>query len=200
MNKHLINIRGASASGKTTAVKQFCRRAGMRIETVDAPFGKLPLSILSGGKIVVLGDYEREANCLGADRFKNGMRDIIDSVMEISNRFAPKVILYEHLISSLATRGTKQVAQVAEALGYDFWAVTLLLSEEKRLANLHARSGDDCGLNTFDKNNVEKVRRMSENLAKNGLNVIPINVDGIRKENMWRIVDYAIRQADAGVY
>ena len=50
--KLLINIRGASASGKTTIVKQFLERFGFSVEKVKTPFADLPVSVVDGGGVV----------------------------------------------------------------------------------------------------------------------------------------------------
>lgn len=193
MNKYLINLRGASASGKTTALKQFCDRSGFVVEKVSTPFGDLPVSVLRSG-IIVLGDYSLDANCLGADRFNGGTQDIIDCLIAVYEQYNPNIIIYEHMLSSLSFRGTNIIAGLAHEFGYEFFAIQLQLSESKRWQNLMQRSGSEAKSKNFDRNNGERVTIACEKLKKAGIEVIQIDVQNIKKENMWKVVEYGIRK------
>lgn len=192
--KVLINIRGASASGKTTCVKQFCERRGFRVEKIEAPFSALPVSVLSGGKIVVLGDYSANGNCLGVDRYENGKRDIIDCIMEVAITHNPEIIIYEHMLGSNTCNGTKEISDVASAFGYEYYGIYFSLSDEKRLKNLYARSGKQAGTKKFDLAK-KRTERSAEMLNELGLRVVTCNVENIKKEEMWEILENAINEA-----
>lgn len=191
--KRLINIRGASGSGKTTAVKQFCERRGFRVEQVQTPFATFPVSLIDAGKIIVLGDYSANGNCLGVDRYKNGKSDIMDCLMEVAIRYSPAIILYEHMLGSNTCAGTKEIAEVASAFGYSYYGIFLKLSDEKRLQNLYTRAGKNPGLKQFG-NRAKRTERAAEMLNEAGLQCAIVNVEGIARDDMWRIVDDAVRE------
>lgn len=193
--KALINIRGASASGKTTVVRQFCERRGFIVKNIKTPFALLPVSVIDNGKIIVFGDYSANGNCLGADRFHGGKSDIVDLIIEVDNVFAPEAIIYEHMLSSHASKGTIEIAQVASAFGYGYFGVQLSVSEEKRYKNLLSRSGNEAGTKTFSKNNGERINRATERLKNAGLRVTTIDVENWDKDEMWRIAENAIDEA-----
>lgn len=194
MRKCLINIRGLTASGKTTAVKQFCERKGFSVKKIEAPFSVLPVSILDSGKIIVMGDYSANGNCLGVDRYRNGKSDIIDCIVELASAYTPDVIIYEHMMGSNTFKGTKEIAEVASAFGYDYFGIYLQLSNEKRLKNLYARAGKNAGTKHFNDRR-KNAERAAERLNEAGLRVDIVNVEDIEKDNMWRIVDDAVRTA-----
>lgn len=195
MNKCLINIRGASASGKTTAVKQFCEKYGFRVEKVKTPFSVLPVSILNGGGVVVLGDYSAPNKCLGADTYPNGNKDITDAIVEVDSIYRPNVILYEHMLSSHVSKGTIEIAELAKMFGFDYFGVQLSLSEEKRFKNLIERSGENARHKNFNRINGEYINRATIRLRNAGLNVVVVDVERYARSEMWRIVDGAIREA-----
>lgn len=193
--KLLINIRGASASGKTTIVKQFLERFGFSVEKVKTPFADLPVSVVDGGGVVVLGDYSANGNCLGVDRYHGGKSEIIDAIISVEDAYHPNIIIYEHMLSSHVSKGPLEIAEVASHFGYEFLGLQIALSEEKRMQNLMCRSGGAGGTRTFNKNNGEKVSRASERLREAGINCIVVDVENTPKENMWRVLDGAIRKA-----
>lgn len=193
-NKYLMNIRGATASGKTSALKQFCHKRGFRVEKVSTGFSHLPVSVLDGGDIVVLGDYSANGNCLGPDRFHGGKADIMDCIMAVADKYSPELIIYEHMLTSLVFKGSYEIAQVAMGIGYNFFAVQLELDERIRLSRLRKRSGKGAGTKTFSRNNTTRVSIASDKLQANGIDVIRINVDGMRPDEMWKVVEYGIRK------
>jgi hypothetical protein len=192
--KYLINIRGASASGKTTTLKQFCERYGFSVEKIHTPFHSLPICLINNSNIVVFGDYSADGNCLGADRFRDGTKDIIDCFIAVCEKYNPDIIIYEHMLSSHCFKGTSNIAKIAKEFGYIFFGIQLQLSEKKRFKNLIDRSGSNASTKQFNKNNGDKVDRASEKLINAGIDVMTVNVENMKKESMWKIIDYAIRK------
>lgn len=195
MKKILINIRGASASGKTTVVKQFCDRHGFVVEKIRTPFLTLPVSVLNGGGVVVLGDYSANGNCLGADRYPNGAKDIIDAIIETNNTIHPSIIIYEHMFSSHSSKATIEIAEISRLFGFEYLGIQLSLSEEKRFKNLISRSGKNARYKQFHKNNGAAINRATGRLMDAGLNVVTYDVENWKQEEMWRILDGSIREA-----
>lgn len=150
---------------------------------------------MMNGKVVALGDYSLPTNCVGADRFKNGKRDIIDGIIEAYSRYNPNIIIYEHMISSTTSKGTKEISKIASAYGYNYVGVQLSLSDEKRLKNLRNRSGENAGEKRFDTRK-KIVESATERLNKEGVTVSVYDVENLKKEEMWKVVDFAIRKAD----
>lgn len=193
-NKYLINLRGAGASGKTTVLRQYCERYGIsKVEKVETPFASLPISILNNG-VIVFGDYTIQANCLGADRFKNGSKDIIDCFIAVCEKYNPNIIIYEHMFSSHTFKCSYEISQIAKEFGYEYFAIQLQVSEQKRRRNVIARSGSNASMKRFDSNNGKRVDAASKKLMDAGIYVLQINVDNMKFENMWKILEYGIRK------
>ena len=194
----LINIRGAPAAGKTTTVKSFCERNKAHTEVLISPLrDKLPVSVIdfSGRKnsVIVLGDYNAKGNCLGTDRYNNGSKDIIEAIVESYYRYYPDVIIYEHMLSSHLFRSTKSIIDIAEVYGFDYLGIQLALSDKKRADNMRMRNKKSILPKHFDKQ--LGVNRSTQMLQEAGFTVVVENVDNIRKEDMWRILDDRVRKA-----
>ncbi len=186
----LINIRGAGGSGKTTAVKQYCELHNFKTEQVNSCSEKFIISVLENN-VIVMGDYGKRRTCLGADTYKGGMKDIMDCFVEVVNEYHPNAILYEHRLSSLSGRSTLELIKLAKAYDYSYFGLFLEISEENRKRNMYKRSGK-IGKKFYAEN---ASYRIANNLKKSGVNIEILNIDEYKKEDMWRIVDDAVRKA-----
>lgn len=193
--KRLINVRGATAVGKTTAMKQFCDRRGFSVSKIQTPFRELPICLIKNASIIVLGDYSVNGNCAGADRFPAGQGDIIDCVIAVAETYSPEIIIYEHMLTSHVFRGTNNIASVAREFGYEYLGVQLYLPEEERYRRLLLRSGENAGSKNFNHNNGDRVDAATDKLVNAGYDVIRIDASAVKRENMWKIVEYGIRKA-----
>ena len=198
--KKLINIRGAVATGKTTAVRQFCERRGFHVETIETPDAFVPVSVINGGRIVVLGDYSKKINCTGVDSFrrKDGSacknETIWNSIIGVERKYDPEIIIYEHMLTSNTFKGTKNIADVGRMLGYEYFGVQLFRSEESRLSLLKGRSGASAGTKSFSTNG-KRTNRATVMLNEGGYRVKTVNVEKIAKNDMWRVIENAIEEA-----
>lgn len=196
MKRKVINIRGAVATGKTESVRQYCNKVGFVVEKINTGFAILPVTILNCAEqnIVVLGDYSKTSNCLGPDRFKNGTKDIMDAISCVYEKYNPNLIIYEHMISSHLFRSSYEISKLCNSYGYDFCCIQLYCNESVRLERLVNRSGTSAKTKNFEKNNGDRVLSASYKLKKAGINVKVINTECISIDDMWRIVDCAVRQ------
>lgn len=196
----LINIRGAVASGKTTAVRQFCQLKGFRVETVELKDAVCCVTILGDGEIIVLGDYGNPANCTGPDRFrkkdgqsatKNTLRAL---VRETALRYKPRIIIFEHMLTSQLFKSTAEIAETGRRLGYEYAGYQLWRSEDSRAQMLFNRSGAMARTKNFHVN-AKRVNRATELLNAGGYNVEVVNVGAVKAEDMWKVVDGAVKKA-----
>ena len=198
--KRLINIRGAVATGKTTAVREFCQHYGFSVEEVDAKRIRFPVSVLDGRKIVVLGDYKNNKKVTGLDNLRNKEKkflckaDIKEMIFEVNKIYNPEVIIYERMLSSLTFKGTKEIADYSAVFGYEYLGVQLFCSEKTREFLLYKRSGVLAKKKNFYGRG-KIVDRATEMLNDNGYFVWRKNVENIDEKDMWRIVDEALRSS-----
>jgi len=195
--KKLINIRGAVASGKTTAVRQFCEHMGFSVEIMHMNNADIPVSIIDSGRIVVLGNYANKSNCTGTDplRFKNGKsatkKLIAQSITQIYRQYNPEIIVYEHMLTSQLFKSTKEIADVGRSFGYEYFGVQLYLSEKKRESLLEKRSGARARKKRFS-DAARRVNRSTEMLNEGGYKVIVRNVERTEHDSMWKVVQDAV--------
>lgn len=196
--KRLINIRGACGTGKTEAVRTWCKRRGFYVDTVKITAGELPVSVVGNGEAVVLGDYERTVNCTGTDALRCsgkvcGKKEICELVAAICRKYNPEIILYEHMLSSQVCQFTKEVAETAAAYGYEYKGVQLWADSSIRLGRLEKRSGQKTGTKNFKVHEI-RTNRATELLRENGYEVIKVNTTDIKREDMWRIVENSVKK------
>ena len=191
--KKLINIRGAVASGKTTAVRQFCIRRGFRVENIDARDAIIPVSIVDCG-IIVIGDYERKAKCTGVDILhrKDGSSiktsTICNAIIAIEREYKPERIIYEHMLTSQTCKGTTKIADTGIALGFEYLGVQIYCSEQSRLMRLEDRSGYKAKTKNFSAHSARS-NRATEMLNERGYLVKRVNTENIKRDEMWKIVE-----------
>lgn len=200
--KYLLNIRGAVASGKTTAVRQFCEKSLFRVEFVEVKKQSLPVSVINNGKIVVLGNYGSEINCTGVDSLKIGKegdglkRVVSELIIKIFKVYNPEIIIYESMIISQVFKSTKVIADIAKSLGYDYLGIQLYCTEKRREKLLEKRSGRLAGKKNFSVHS-QRVNRATEMLNENGYFVKVVNVENIGEKDMWKIVQEQIDKISA---
>lgn len=195
--KTLINLRGACGSGKTESVRQWCRKNGFHVEYVEVSNGQLPISVTD--RAIVIGDYEKTANCTGTDALRCGgkacgKQDLCELIREICKKYNPDYIIYEHMLSSQICQYTMDVAKAAEDFGYTYMGIQLWTDDDTRLRNLHNRSGTKAKTKNFIQNG-KNVNRATELLRAKGYNIVKVCTTEIEKENMWRIVENAVQKA-----
>lgn len=197
--KKLINIRGAVCTGKTTAVRQFCERRGFTVEEMELPDAIVHVSVVGDGSIVVLGDYSRPVNCTGTDLFhrkdgSSGTKETLwNSLIAVARKHNPQIIIYEHMLTSQLFKSTKDIADVGRMLGYEYFGYQLFRSEDSRFDLLKKRSGAKAKTKNFFQNS-KRVNRSTVMLNEGGYPVKVINVEAIPVENMWSIVENAIKE------
>ena len=195
--KTLINLRGACGSGKTEAVRQWCNKNGFHVEYVKTSKGELPVSVTE--RAVVIGDYEKTANCTGTDALRCGGKacgklDLCELIQEICKQYNPEYIIYEHMLSSQICQYTMDVAKAAEPFGYSYLGIQLWTDDDTRLRNLFNRSGTNAKTKNFTQNG-KNVNRATELLREKGYTIIKVCTTEIKREDMWRIVENAIQKA-----
>lgn len=194
--KYLLNFRGAPASGKTTAVRQFCEKNNFRVEIMNLKNADIPVSLLTsnGKNIVVIGDYASTKKCTGCDplRYRNGTsatkRLILESVVAACRIYNPDIIIYEHMITSQVFKATKEIADAARVFGFEYLGIQLRCSESKREQLLAERSGVLAGVKNFSSHS-QRVNRATEMLNEAGYVVKVVNTENFQKKDMWKIVD-----------
>lgn len=191
--KKLINVRGACGSGKTTMVREFCNRKGFTVEKATFNDGNTSdFSVMDGGKIVALGDYTL-SGCTGCDRFKGGSKQIKATVKEAIRRYNPDILIYEHMLSSTCSKGTKETAEIGKTFGYEYKGVQLMCDDASRFERIEKRSGKKARTKNFVSNG-NAVVSATRHLNEAGYRVKTVDVSNIPKADMWKILDEVVNE------
>lgn len=196
MNKYVVNVRGINASGKSTAVRLFCRAFSLQPEVLE--FGGQKYRVMTDGKKIAVGWYRPYSVAEGCDALKAGKEDFKRFLEYLLKERKPEIVVYEKQIWSTTYKLTKEIAGITEQSGYQFIAIHMKIRYEVALNRLFFRNGGNLtNLDNFD-NRFYQVQCARKNMKKNRIVVFDADVEKIPKEKMdWCIIE-AIRLFDEG--
>lgn len=134
----VIQIRGVTGSGKTSAVRYVLGRLGEpTTRAVGTRLGDVPCTY-SGG-LVAVGDYNVDAKCAGADRVRNKatMMECLRALMSEGR----ETIVFDSMIYSTTYRMAAEAKRLCEAMGYGFRCVCLDVDFDTALSRVYERNG-----------------------------------------------------------
>lgn len=145
----VINVRGINASGKSTAVREFCRTFDLKPEQIQFQGNKY--RVMTDGKKYVIGWYKPYSDSEGCDSldvdkeaFKRFLQHLIGGVR-------PELIVYEKQIWSTTYKLTGEIIDLSKAYGYNFLVVQMMIGYEDSLNRLFFRNGGkNVNLENFD--------------------------------------------------
>ena len=139
-NKGLvINVRGINASGKSTAVREFCRTFNLKPSKIQVRGKKY--RVMTGGGKYVIGWYKPYSGSEGCDAIKADKEDFKMILKFIMEEERPDLIVYEKQIWSNSYKLTGEIIDLAKGFGYDFLAIQMMISYEDSLNRLFTRNG-----------------------------------------------------------
>lgn len=190
MNGVVVNIRGMNASGKSTMVREFCRKYSLQPQEVI--FKGKKFKTMFDGKRLVMGWYQPFSTGEGCDALKADKEEFREFLRYSMDQIKPTVIVYEKQIWSNTYKFTGEISEMCDQHGYGFIAIQMLVRYETALNRLLVRNGGRTDkLRQFDKN-FRAVRSSAINLKKAKKIVFDIDSEEIPIENTWRCIDEAI--------
>jgi len=194
--KIVVNVRGINASGKSTAVREYCRANGLK--PVNIQYNGNEYRVMIGNGICVIGWYKPYSKSEGCDAFREDKEVFKGLLSYIMREKKPDVIVYEKQIWSTTFKLTWEISQIARKAGYKFLAVQMCIDYQTALNRLFGRNGGDFGnLDNFD-GRFRTVYRSKKSMIKSGLPVLDAYVSKISKENMQMVIPTAIAMYCAG--
>lgn len=134
----VFQIRGVTGAGKTTAMRNLLRTYGtpkaFRYATAHGQE-----EFTRSGKLVVVGNYNARANCVGCDRLK-GRGHIFDAVDAMMGR-SEELIGLESMIFSTTYKMSADLYKRCTQHGYEFKLVFLDCDFVTALERVHKRNG-----------------------------------------------------------
>lgn len=188
----VINIRGINASGKSTAVREYCKDNSMKPAVIE--LGGATYKIMTNGRAVALGHYKPFSNSEGCDSYKHSNEQVKRFLCYIMGKLKPEVIIYEKFIWTTSYKFAIEVNSLCRKYGYTFIAVLFDISYECELNRLFKRNGGaDVNLDMFDSGRRGAYRSMKR-LKEDGVVTAMVNVERVKKENMRKIIPQIIKK------
>ncbi len=186
----ILNVRGCNASGKTTSVREFIKlHPEAAVETID---GNTYTRCTEA--IYALGRYDRKNG--GCDSF-DGREHVIQAIKSCIMKRQPQVIIYEGMLYSKTFKMARDIDSIFRVYGYRYKGIYLHRSFASVIKLLEERN------NGADYNiaNIHGTFRANEStyrkILKAGLDIAKIEVEHVPLSEMGRIIQMAIKGADA---
>ena len=182
----IIQIRGCHGVGKSTAVRQFIEKHGLKETAVEVGGKKVPIQVSEEKDIVVLGRYNIQ--CGGCDLFHD-KEQVLSTIKKAIEVYRPEIIIFEGVMYG-ATKSFSMVAEkFAKKNGYAFVMIYLHDDFEKICRRIQLRNGGkDWNLqNTYSK--FRGSAMSTDYLIKNGYDVRSFKTSEIEQAEMYKVIE-----------
>lgn len=194
--KLCINVRGINASGKSTAVRQFCANNALKPNEIF--FEGLNYRVMTGNGIMVIGWYKPFSNSEGCDSLKANKEQFKRFLDHVFQKLNPDIVLYEKQIWSTVYKLTREIAEIARNREYDFLALQMNISYQTALNRLLKRNGDKLkNLDNWD-SRFYAVYNAKKNLLKKRIPLFQVDVEKIPEDEMGNTIKTAIQEYSSG--
>lgn len=187
--RRVVQIRGTTGSGKTTAMRYAIAKAGGgEIVVLKGAGGDRNCTLTP--KFLALGDYLKRAACVGCDRFDDA--NDTKAVLVDAMRNGYEVIAFEGMILSHTFKFAKDVQALAEEFGYTYECVFLNADFENALSRIFERN--NAKPIKYDKL-MDKVIRFTvaeQKIVRHGIKSVVLNTNEMNKESVGEAVYEAI--------
>lgn len=193
----VINIRGINASGKSTAVREYCRENGLKPITIS--FRGHNYRAMTDGRKYVLGWYKPYSNSEGLDPLNVDKEEFKLFLHWFLRKYKPSFVAYEKQIWSTTYKLTSEIVKICKKYGYEFAVVLMQIKYEDALNRLYGRNGgEDKKFDNFDKR-FYSVYHSTNALAALDISFFRVDVVKIEIDRMKTILEQAESLAEKGV-
>ena len=193
--KYVVNVRGINASGKSTAVRQFCIKNNMYAETIE--YNGNEWKVMTNGKYIAIGHYKPYSNSEGCDSLRKSKEEFKDFLRWLLLRNY-EIVVYEKQIWSTTYKLTAEICTISRKCGYTFIAVQMSVDYQSALNSLFRRNGNNFGnLENFDRR-FYGVQRSRRKLLQKKVALYDAIIKTIPKEQMYETIYDAIRLHNEG--
>lgn len=184
--KKIIQIRGANATGKTTAVRQFIEKHNLKLTFVSVKGKETPFYVSEDRNIVVLGRYDKTTG--GCDLF-SGKSQVIAAIMYAVKTYGAETIVFEGFIYGKSFAFGHGLNGLSKILGYEYVGVVLSRDFNHTVELLTARNGGSYF-------SIENLRRTCTDVEKSyrklkaaGVKMKNVNADSLPLEKMYTVLE-----------
>ena len=178
----IINVRGSNASGKSTTVKQFLDGHPQEVLELNGNY----VTFASDMNAYVLGRYD--CTSPGCDRYKS-FDEVFDQILFLIKKKKPELIIYEGMLISKEFKRTYLLSRVAKLHGYEFYCIVLVRDFFNVIKLLEKRNNGKDYNSANVMRTYETVLSCSTRLKEKGVNVIEVDVDSYKENEMKNILE-----------
>lgn len=188
--KYIVQLRGTNASGKSTAMRQYCALNGLKPTWLDIFPRKT--KIMSNGQIAVLGWYKPFSNAEGCDAALDNKEHLM-TALECLCRDGYEEICFEGMIYSNTYLLPMRINKLAAKYGYSFIACFLSCPYTTELQRLMERNGGkQIDFEAFDKRYFQS-RKSFGKLIQSKVLCYEAKTSNIPHDEMGSVIGTAIR-------
>lgn len=190
MKKKLIQLRGACASGKSTAASAFLQTGNFESREIRVGANNFPYSYDEQQKIVVTGRYNQTRACGGLDGVKVNREDMLNYLTKIIKGISPDAIIFEAVMYGKTSQFARELQRLCWAFGYEYVGLSFLPpfeAEMKMLAGRNGKAENEINTETIY-SQYKSVYASHKKLKAEGFNMKIINTAEIPKEKMGEII------------
>lgn len=192
----VINVRGINASGKSTAVREFCRLYSL--EPKKIPFMGYKYKIMTDGKKYVIGWYKPYSNSEGCDPLNVSKEHFKLFLKYLMKDLRPEVIVYEKQIWSTTYKLTSEIRQIVEDSSYTFLVIQMSISYADGLNNLFIRNKKDTTCFKNYNNRFYSVNNSVKKLKKHKANIMFVDFIRVPFSEMKYVIPKCIDFIEGG--
>lgn len=185
----LLQVRGANASGKSTAVREYVERCESRRETILGT----PVTVSEGpeGRVVAIGTYVNR-KFGGVDSLSLTNEGIFDLVDAISATYAPRCIIFDSYLRSDLYKFSLALAEHLRRAGLGYRNLFLYAPLDVAKRRIEGRKGKPANEDRL----IDRMRRVDRcfvKLRRAGIAAERVSTGDIPLERMGDLIEDAIR-------
>lgn len=192
--KKFIHIRGATGSGKTTAVRQYLQRTGgFTLHQINVGGKEYPYHYNKNKKILITGMYGRRV-CDGCDGIITNKDIMMAYLMKLLDTVNPDTIIFEAVMYGITAKFAVELSEILAAKGYKYKGLALVPPMEFCLGNILTRNGGKPISIKNLQNKCESGRKSAEKLVEEGLDIEFIDTSKYRISQMNMIIEQELKK------
>ena len=187
--KILLQIRGANASGKSTAVRQWINRREHEVISIKAKGKLIECVAATDGSWIVVGTYPEGRATGGVDGKITDVEILKELLTVLMKRHKPKAIIFEGMVYGKTFKLGWELNAIAKRLGYHYRALVLSAPLSVNLERVWNRNGGK----DINEKALAATKRSCETsylkLKEAGIDIRKIETGNMPYESMYRIIE-----------
>lgn len=189
--KKVVQIRGANAVGKTTAIRMFLARGVFEIVPIKIGAKEVECNWDEKRGIFVIGRYDK---CVsgGVDSAIKSREELLNTIAKAIREYKPETLLFEGILYGLTFKFAFDLSVFLKGVGYEYVGIGLFPPLGVAFDWLSERNGGKRVNETHIQQKWYSALKSIKKLKDAGLNVRVVDSSKIRLEDMWKIIEDAI--------